>query len=47
MNISDKKELDLIENVEELTAEEYFDYICITRKEEDNDLETEVNKLPF
>jgi len=48
LDISDQtEELDPIEIAEELTVEEYFDYIGLTRKDEEDDLKAEDIKLPF
>lgn len=48
MDIPDQtNELDPIEIAEDLTVEEYFDYIGLSRKEDDDDLETDDIKLPF
>ena len=48
MNIPDQtEEVDPIEIAEELTVEEYFDYIGLTRKVDEDDLEYDDIQLPF
>jgi len=48
LDISDQtEELDPIEIAEDLTVEEYFDYIGSTRKVDEDDLKYDDIKLPF